>query len=103
MATGFIKKFVSLPLWSNEIIEVDSLSTLHDTMQGVPTKGFMIGYLSSTISGAFVNNADYAFAAMGIFLKASGNNVYFLAFGRDYAAVGNFNMTSSTITRITSL
>lgn len=68
-----------------------------NVMTTLPTKGIMIGDFEGDLMTDLFTTAS-SYGGIIVCFKSSGNNIYYLAYSRDVAAIGNINIPNVSVT-----
>lgn len=68
-----------------------------NVMRNLPTKGVMIGDFEGDLMTDLFTTAS-SYGGIIVCFKSSGNNIYYLAYSRDVAAIGNINIPNVSVT-----
>ena len=83
-----------VPVWSEE--SLNSVQDVVDVMSTLPTRSIAIKNFGNELKTDLFPTAS-SYNGIIVCFKASGNNIYYLAYSRDVAAIGNINIPNVNV------
>ena len=75
----------------------NSVQDVVDAMSDLPSSSFLLNTFANTLRTDLFDTAS-SYDGFIVCFKASGNNIYYLAYSRDVAAIGNINIPNVSVT-----
>lgn len=85
-----------IPVWPTPT-KYNSVQDVVDAMSDLPTSSFLLNTFGNTLKTDLFTTAS-SYDGFIVCFKASGNNIYYLAFSRDVAGIGNISIPNVSVT-----